>query len=280
MNVKTIVLMFFAYIVAFTQLVYAEDKKFIILVLSYNNAEYYEKNILSILIQHYQNYHVIYVDDCSTDNTGQLVIDLVARYGFSEKFTIIRNSENKNATRNFYEMVHTCPDDAVIVTLDGDDWFAHKDVLSELNAAYQDPNVWMTYGNYTCLYGGGMYCGVFPREVVTTNSYRKYQWISSHVRTYYAWLCKQIKKEDLMFKGTFFPTCVDQAIMFPLLELSGGRFKFINKLLYVYNNWQVYRYSAQKKLEVGKLESFFVNYIRSLKPYEPLKERPASVGTF
>jgi glycosyltransferase involved in cell wall biosynthesis len=270
MHIKKILSFF--YILFFSSFLCAEDKQFVILILSYNNAAYYKKNITSVCAQLYKNYHVIYVDDCSTDGTGDLVAALVEEYGFSDKFTIIRNSENKGAARNHYEIINQCDDSAVIITLDGDDWFATSDALGQINAAYQDPNVWMTYGNYTCFYGGGMYCGEFPREVIMNNTYRKYKWISSHVRTYYAWLFKHIKKEDLMYRGQFFPTCIDQAVMYPLLELAGGRFKFINKLLYVYNNWQVVRYSQEEKRKTGEREVFFVNYIKSLKPYEPLKK--------
>lgn len=250
---------------------YAQDKQFIIVILSYNNAAYYQKNILSVAAQKYQKYHVIYVDDCSTDGTADLVDAFIHVCGIADKVTLIRNSENKNATRNLYEVVHQCPDDTVIVTLDGDDWFATNTVLDELNLAYQDDNVWMTYGNYTCFYGGGIYCGVFPREVIATNDYRKHGWISSHVRTYYAWLFKKIRREDLMYEGKFFPTCVDQATMYPLLELSGGRFKFINKVLYIYNNWHIVKCTQEEKNRMWKQEAFFVTYIRGLKPYAPLK---------
>ena len=53
--------------------------KFIILCCSYNNEEWAETHLESILEQTYTNYEVIYVNDASTDNTLQIVTDLVGK---------------------------------------------------------------------------------------------------------------------------------------------------------------------------------------------------------
>ena len=47
----------------------------------------------------------------------------------------------------------------------------------------------------------------------------------------------QIKKEDFLdIDGKFMKCTYDVALMFPIAEMSGGKFKFIEEILYVYNN--------------------------------------------
>ena len=58
-----------------------EEKNFVFIVPSYNNSEWYIKNISSIFNQNYSNYRVIYIDDASTDNTGTLVKNFVEKIG-------------------------------------------------------------------------------------------------------------------------------------------------------------------------------------------------------
>ena len=46
-----------------------KEHEFVVVVSSFNNDAYFERNLNSIFSQDYKNYHVIYIDDCSTDNT-------------------------------------------------------------------------------------------------------------------------------------------------------------------------------------------------------------------
>src|SRR3989304_2120498 len=50
-----------------------KEKHFVVIVPSYNNKDWYQKNLDSIFMQKYTNYHVVYIDDVSTDGTGDLV---------------------------------------------------------------------------------------------------------------------------------------------------------------------------------------------------------------
>jgi glycosyltransferase involved in cell wall biosynthesis len=52
------------------------QNKFIILITAYNDEEWVEYNIASILNQTYSNYKVLYYDDASTDNTYKVVSEI------------------------------------------------------------------------------------------------------------------------------------------------------------------------------------------------------------
>src|ERR1700722_4220258 len=125
-----------------------EEKPFVIVIPSYNNSAFCKKNLHSVLEQKYQNYRVIYIDDCSTDDTFAKVKDLIEKSGKKERFTLIHNETNRGALANFYHAIHSCQDNEIIVALNGDDFFAQEGVLTKLNRVYAQDDVWMTYGNY------------------------------------------------------------------------------------------------------------------------------------
>jgi glycosyltransferase involved in cell wall biosynthesis/SAM-dependent methyltransferase len=217
--------------------VYVENKKkFVIVIPSYKNEKWCEKNITSTLNQNYPNYRVIFTDDCSPDNTFNRVSEIVSNHPNSQRFTLIRNTERIGALANLYNMIVSCRDDEIILTLDGDDWLAHDNVLTRLNEVYADGSIWMTYGQYKNSTDGAL--GIaksYPAHVVAENRFRESQWAASHLRTFYTWLFKKINKDDLMQDGKFFSMTWDFAIMFPMLEMSGSHSKFLSDVLYVYN---------------------------------------------
>ena len=93
------------------QLNLVPQKKFVIVVTSYNNAEWCTYNLGSIFEQQYDNYRVIYVDDCSDDGNAQLVEQFIAECGQKNRCTIIKNRTRKRALANFYYALQLCDDD-------------------------------------------------------------------------------------------------------------------------------------------------------------------------
>ncbi len=243
------------------------EKPIVVVIPSYNNSKWCDWNLSSVFQQKYDNYRIVYIDDCSTDNTYNLVMEKVTYSGLANRTQIIRNNKNKGALANIYTACHAAHDNEIIVTLDGDDAFAHSEVLMVINCAYQDPNVWLTYGQYTEYPEGWLgICHAIPDQIITSNAYRSYEWVTSHVRTYYAWLFKRIKQEDLMSEKFFYPTTADLAIMFPLLEMSGGRFKFIDQILYIHNQANPLNDFKVKRTK----QAYFERIIRNAPRYQPL----------
>jgi len=214
------------------------EKPVVVVIASYNNIKWYKKNLDALMMQdkNYSNWRAIYVDDCSTDGTGDAVERYVQQRGFGHKITVVRNERRRGALENLYRAIHTCNDNDIVCTYDGDDWFAVDNLFSVLNKLYADPQVWLTYGQYReCPSGQIGQCRPMPRSVIEQNAFRKYPWITSHLRTFYAWLFKKIRKEDLMYKGQFFSVTWDLAMMFPMLEMAGKRTKFNQIVVYEYN---------------------------------------------
>ncbi len=251
------------------------EKPIVVVIPSYNNSQWYQRNIDSVVAQKYSNFRVIYLDDCSPDGTGRLVEDYIKERHLEDKITLIRNTVRRGALANIYTAVHTCDDLVIIVTLDGDDWLKHESVLTRVNKEYAQQGAWMTYGHYECYPKGDSEPQKEMKPVIVHyNMYREWDWITSHLRTFYAWLFKQIKLEDFLFEGNFFDVTWDMAFMFPMLEMSGERARPIPDILYVYNCANPindFKTKLIRQIHCDKL-------IRSMPKYSRLKEIPAQVG--
>ena len=247
----------------------AEEKPFVVVIPSYNNKDWYPSNLDSVLKQKYQNYRVLYLDDASTDGTGSLVQDYLLENDPAHKVTLIQNKERVGALENIYRAVWMCEPSEIVVTVDGDDWLHNDQALAFLNEIYSDPAVWMTYGQYISYpTGDGFGSQQLPGWVIESNSYRSYDWVTTHLRTFYAGLFQKINKEDLLYDGKFFPVTWDLAFMFPMLEMSGPHSRFISSLLYVYN---VATPLSDNKLH-RELQRHLDTVIRAKNSYVPIEK--------
>jgi putative sugar O-methyltransferase len=247
------------------------DKRFAVIIPSRNNSKWCERNLEALRTQSYDNWYAIYINDASTDDTRERVEQFINTHHLEDKIMLINNEERQGAMANIYKAVHMCADSDIIVNYDGDDWFSGPDTLAILNRAYADENVWMTYGSYEEYPSGqkGWWVGPISSEAVMVNDYRvRRAYCTVHLRTFYAWLFKRIKEEDLKVDGVFFPMTYDLAMMFPMFEMAGGRFKYITDVLYVYN---MDNPSNDYKID-RELQLRMDDIIRSRTPYQPLKE--------
>ena len=212
-----------------------DQKPIVVIIPSYNNRNYYQKNLDSIIAQNYDNYHVIYIDDLSQDRTGALVRSYIEKRRLSHRITLIENKQRQGTLANLYNAIHACPDNAIIITVDGDDWLHNSEVFNIINCAYADPNVWITFGQFIFHPDGRVgYC----RDIADNEFTRDRRWchVATHMRTFYAGLFKKIKREDLLQEdGHFFAVTWDKAMMAPMLEMANRRWKFIPDIVYVYN---------------------------------------------
>lgn len=270
----------FALIVVYCSAVKADapqDKKFIIITASYNNSQWYQKNLLSLFVQTYNKWHLIYIDDCSTDGTGTLVERFVTEHGMDQQVTIIKNSARCGHLANQYRAIHDCNKDDVVVILDGDDWFAHDGVLSYLNTIYQDASVWLTYGQfwYWTRNKKGI-CKPLPQDVLQQGRVRVHKpFMTSHVRTFYAGLYQLIDMQDLLYNDELLPMCVDVATMMPMIEMAGMRVKYIDEILYIYNDSNRLSFFHDRRKQQEEIEA----YIRQKPVYQKLNDAPWAKGS-
>lgn len=244
-----------------------KDPHFAVIIPSYNNSAWYRKNLDSLVNQTNKNWHAVYIDDCSTDGTGEAVERYISENKLQDKIRLIRNKNRRGALANLHDAIHETNDSHIVVTFDGDDWLAGPDALTIISRMYEDKNTWMTYGSYAEYPSGSVHPPhAIPALVVKGQAYRRAPWLSSHLRTFYAWLFKRIKSDDLKMNGQFYQKTGDMAFMFPLLEMAGTHARWCEKVVYIYNldnpinDWKE---DLHLVLTLDKM-------IRAKKPYERL----------
>lgn len=248
-----------------------EETHFKIIVPVYNSEEWITKCIESIKNQTYSNFECLVGDDISTDKTHNVCLKYIESIE-DDRFTIVQNSDKKYALQNIYDLIKSSepsPND-VIVVLDGDDWFTNSHVLGTLNEIYQKERCWLTYGSFVNYPQGhiGPEASEYPVSIISSNSFRTDQWRASHLKTFQYFLWDQINLNDLKDQsGKFYEVSYDQAMMLPMMEMSGNRIKYVPQVLCVYNtsNPNAVNKTRQQKQYNTMLE------IRKQKKYEKIE---------
>jgi Glycosyltransferases involved in cell wall biogenesis len=266
----------------------SDDKTFVIVTSSYNNEQFCEQNLNSIFAQTYPHYRVIYIDDCSSDNTAEKVMNVVRHHKKEDQFKLIRNIEKKGATENYYRTINAfCGDDEVVVLLNGDDWLSDPRVLEYLNRYYSQADIWLTYGSYMdypAMQRGALSHRV-PFKVLKNGLLRGYLskgFVLSPLQTFYGRLFKKIKLQDVLHQGAFLQSRADQAFMIPMVEMAGRHSLFVEDLVYVHNTNNPLN---EEKINLEK-RGECMKYLLTLKPY-PLvfpylfdpEEKPRNLST-
>lgn len=101
---------------------------FSIIIPVYNKEMYIEECVLSVLNQEYDNFEIIVVDDCSTDNSLEICQLLCEK---SKKVVVLKNSINSGVSFSRNRGLEKANGDFVIF-LDGDDRFISMQLLSVL----------------------------------------------------------------------------------------------------------------------------------------------------
>lgn len=224
-------------------LTYNMENKFLIITPSYNNSDWVEYNLASVLNQTYTNWRLIYIDDNSTDDTFAKASEILKD---NPKCRLIKNEVNKGATANYFENLESYVEDPqeIIVHLDGDDWLVDESVLENLNKFYNEKDCWMTYGGFLCYDGTDQAAVPFPQGteypdfIHNHKKYREDAWRASHMRTYRGFLMQAYNRNDLksLIDGEYYWHASDLAFQFPFMEMCPKeKIGVVDFSTYVYN---------------------------------------------
>ncbi len=183
--------------------------------------------------QSFEDYKCYITDDMSTDASVSLVKAMIDG---DDRFILIENQTKLYQGGNYDAVIRNNPDitdDEVIVEIDGDDWLPNANTLQLINDVYKDENVWITNGSFR--YSNGQF-GFSTKQKIDSNL-RNVPMTCSHMRTWRAFLWREIRVEDLKnADGIYYPVTGDLSFMYPMLEMAGEEhYKFITDITYVYN---------------------------------------------
>lgn len=119
-----------------------KDYKIGIIIPNYNYEHTIEKCLDSIVNQIYKNYEVIFIDDCSTDNSVELVRQISNKY-LDKTIKIIQLKQKRlNGGARNEGYLHLSDDVDYVYYIDSDDWLYDEYALEKINNKLQsEPDV-------------------------------------------------------------------------------------------------------------------------------------------
>lgn len=245
--------------------------KFIIIITCYNVENWLPINIHMNLYQSYDNFLCVYVDDKSTDNSEKII-----RKYESDKLLYIKNENNGSQAKaymcaiDYLEKNSLINNEDIIVEIDGDDWLSSVFVLEYLNVIYQQPNIWMTYGQYQKYPNGEM--GGHSHMSFVNENHRNNPFPYSHLKTYKYWLFNKINRFDLIdtYTNQLFSAAWDHTLCLPMVEMAGKEhIHRCDDVLYILNRSDELENEGKER---GNLQKEIEHRIRMQNAYTKLRE--------
>lgn len=145
-----------------------------VVVPTFNNAvqNRHINNINSILVQEYSNYHIIFIDDASTDSTATDVIQILTTQNKlpPNQYTIIRNTQQMKAMHNLRTAaLNYCQPQDIFMVIDGDDELIGRQVFKVFNAVFQQSGAWFVYSNFLTANNYVGFSRIVPPNIIANN---------------------------------------------------------------------------------------------------------------
>lgn len=200
----------------------ANGAKALIFMTARDCEMYVRQSLASLSRQTLDDLHVLFVDDCSKDDTGTIAAALLGDL-FPNRHTFIRNDVQLGKSRNVWE--HLRPRTGMaefIAILDGDDQLIIPTILERMAQSYANGQdvVWTNF-----VTDGG---GVGGNGALDPNlSPRRQGWKTSHLFSFRASLLDNIPEGYFQDNaGRWFMAACDIALALPILDQT-RRYEFM-----------------------------------------------------
>ena len=195
------------------------ETQFVFLTPAYNCKDKIKQTMMSIFSQSYDNWRAVFVDDMSTDGTGDYIIDIAKQFGYEKRVSLVTRKEKYGEVRNTIEELKYIAPQEVVVRLDGGDWLTENDTLHFLNEIYREhkPAVCWTAQRWSYTnYGISKQMALQPNQSVY-----EHPWVSSHLKTFRAAALKKVNPKNFYDDdGNWIMIACDQAVFLPMMHLA------------------------------------------------------------
>ena len=249
-----------------------------IIMPSYNTAKYIEESIKSVLAQTYTNWELLIVDDCSTDNTDEIVQPFLS----DERVKYLKNEKNSGAAISRNRALREAKG-KWIAFLDSDDlWMPEK--LEKQIAFMKEHDYRFSYTDYRIQLNGEWlpYVNTGP-DIVTKHRLKNYCYFSTITIMYdreYIGLVQiePIKKNNdyamwlmIIEKSNCYrlPDCLSFYIKHEGSISSGSKVKLIK---YHYIMWRVAEHKNVLSAVVLTLRNLFWGFLKKIKYKQRIQE--------
>lgn len=211
------------------------NNRLVVITPAYNCEDKIERTLYSIAGQTYDNWIMIVIDDCSTDDTVDKIKSFSSRNSLEQKIKIISRKEKFGEVRNTVDVVSQLDPEDIVVRVDASDFITDLGCFHFLNEIYSkyDPAVLWTAHRWA-----------FTEQNISgpidpAISIYKQPWRSSHLKTFrvkdFAGLNELNFKDD---SGNWIMIGCDQAIFLPMMERArrnGRNLIFFPRVMYHYD---------------------------------------------
>ena len=161
-----------------------------VLIPIYNVSPYIEESINSILNQTYTNIEIIAIDDCSTDNTFEIVKSMATK---DRRLKVLKNSVNLKISKTL-NIAYKLSKGEFILRMDGDDVSSEDRIEKKLNFLFNNQNIDLVGCSTKTISADGEYLGKtkMPSDL---NIIEKLLPFSSPIR--HIWLARRSVYEKL-----------------------------------------------------------------------------------
>ena len=132
-----------------------------VFITSYNQRDYLIEAIETVLGQTLTPTQIIIVDDCSSDDSSDVISDYASRY--PELITPIYHKENMGVTRTRIDALNAVNGDYVTY-VDGDDRYLPQKLEKEFEALKRNHNAQIAFSNNYYMSADGMHTGIWIDE--------------------------------------------------------------------------------------------------------------------
>ena len=219
----------------------SNGNRFVFIAPMYNASQYVGQMLHSICGQSYDNWKVLLIDDCSSQDeiekenwiiTGFKT--LLQRLGQDpEKIQVVWNSEGRGKqweVSNVLYGVSMCDDNDIISRIDADDWLTDLDALKIINALYDHSGADALWTAHRWGFTDRNISGPMPQAADPYS----HPWVSSHFKTFKKVLLNGVPYQNFTnMNGELVKRAGDQAIYLPVLRNSKRR-GFIPRVMYHY----------------------------------------------
>lgn len=244
------------------------DVKFWIFIPVYNFERFLNRCFKSLKNQTYTNYNLLIIDDCSTDDSSNIIAD------WAKQFTakIIRNKDNMGPGYTKWQAVQyinkVSDKNDIFLIMDGDDFFYNKYALETVLTNYLTKKCWMSYGSDNGKFSKSTM--KLSNEIISVA--RKDETFNfQHPRTCLCFLLKYFTEKDFQdAQKQWLRRVTDRMFVYKLLELCGE--KNICNIKECIYHYRTHNNNVRKKVS-NAYKNDIINYISKTDSVKMLDEK-------
>lgn len=231
--------------------------RFSIVIPTYNSVNEVERAIESVREQTFKNYEIIVVDDCSTDNTYEVLSK-------QQDIIVIKNSTNLRAGGARNKGIERAKGEYIIF-LDADDYLAEKETLQKLNDVIGNEKTDIVYLGFEIV--GRIQEKWIPTEQNSSLSQRAQNWKYENVWDV-CWNNEFLKENNMKFlENRYF----EDFVFYYKGIIRAKTYKVASFVTHIYTTFK--SDSMTSSVSEQKLQDLYINLIQFL---EELKNIPPS----